>query len=94
MDVPRALAGRDHGLQGMHPRSVYRMLRRITIGLAIGAALSAGPTADAFAFSGGVSHVVTHSLAMSPSVPSDHAAAVRPDADANQHLGGHRAYVR
>ena len=62
------------------------MLRRIMIGLATGAALSAGPAADAFAFSGGVSHVVTHPIAMSPSVPSDHASA-RPDADASQHLG-------
>src|SRR5438477_9422459 len=86
MDVPHALAGRDHGPQGMHPRSVYRMLRRITIGLTIGAALSAGPAADAFAFSGGVSHVVTHPIAMSTSVSSDHASA-RPDADASQHLG-------
>jgi len=63
------------------------MLRRIMIGLATGAALSAGPAADAFAFSGGVSHVGTHPVAMSTSVPSDYAAAVRPDADASQHLG-------
>ena len=70
------------------------MLLRITIGLAIGAALSAGPAADAFAFSGGVAHVVTHPLAMSTSVPTEHAAAVRLDADASQHLGGDRARVR
>jgi hypothetical protein len=70
------------------------MLRRITIGLAIGAVLSAASAADAIAFSGGVAHVVTHPLAVSTSVPTDYAAAVRADADASQHLGGHLAYVR
>jgi hypothetical protein len=70
------------------------MLRRITIGLAIGAALSAASVPDAFAFSGGVAHVVTHPLPVRTSVPTDYAAAVRADADASQHLGGHLAYVR
>jgi len=36
------------------------MLAKIMIVLVTAAALTAGPTADAFAFSGGVSHVVTH----------------------------------
>jgi len=38
------------------------MLGKITIVLATAAALTAGLTANAFAFSGGVSHVVTHPL--------------------------------
>jgi len=36
------------------------MLAKIMIVVVTAAALAAGPTADAFAFSGGVSHVVTH----------------------------------
>ena len=36
------------------------MLAKIMIVFMTAAALTAGPTADAFAFSGGVSHVVTH----------------------------------
>jgi hypothetical protein len=36
------------------------MLAKIMIVLVTAAALTAGPTADAFAFSGGVSHVITH----------------------------------
>jgi hypothetical protein len=38
--------------------------------------------------------VVTHPLPVRTSVPTDYAAAVRADADASQHLGGHLAYVR
>ena len=41
------------------------------------AAVVAGPTAHAFAFSGGVSHVVTHPLAMSTTMPTEHPADVR-----------------
>ena len=36
------------------------MLAKIMIVFVTAAALTAEPTADAFAFSGGVSHVVTH----------------------------------
>jgi hypothetical protein len=36
------------------------MLAKSMIVVVTAAALAAGPTADAFAFSGGVSHVVTH----------------------------------
>jgi hypothetical protein len=39
------------------------MLAKIMIVVVTAAALAAGPTADAFAFSGGVSHVVTHPAA-------------------------------
>ena len=41
-----------------------RMSRKIIIVLVVAAALAAGPTANAVAFSGGVPHVVTHPLAM------------------------------
>jgi hypothetical protein len=40
------------------------MLTKIMSVFVTAAALSAGLTADAFAFSGGASHVVTHPLAM------------------------------
>jgi hypothetical protein len=40
------------------------MLRKIMIVFATAAALAAGLTANAFAFSGGVSHVVTHPVSM------------------------------
>jgi hypothetical protein len=36
------------------------MLAKMMIVFVTAAALTAGPTGDAFAFSGGVSHVVTH----------------------------------
>jgi hypothetical protein len=51
------------------------------IGLVTTAAVAAGLTGNAFAFSGGVSHVVAHSVAMTTdavvAMPSDAAAAVR-----------------
>jgi hypothetical protein len=70
------------------------MLRRITIGLLTAAAVVAGPTAHAFAFSGGVSHVVTHPLAVSTTMPTEHSADVRLDADANHYLDGYRGHAR
>ena len=41
-----------------------RMSRKIIIVLVVAAALAAGQTANAVAFSGGVPHVVTHPFAM------------------------------
>ena len=76
------------------PKECCRMLRRITIGLLTAAAVLAGPTAHAFAFSGGVSHVVTHPLAVSTTMPTEHPADVRLDADANHYLDGYRGHAR
>lgn len=57
------------------------MLHRTMIGLVTAAAVAAGLTGNAFAFSGGVSHVVAHPVAMTThavaAMPSDATAAVR-----------------
>jgi hypothetical protein len=55
--------GRDYVFIEWTPvasEGVRPMLARIMIVFVTAATLSAGLTADAFAFSGGVSHVVTH----------------------------------
>ena len=51
------------------------MLRRIMIGLLTIASLGAGSTVHAFAFSGGVAHVVTHPLAVSTTMLTQHQPA-------------------
>jgi hypothetical protein len=57
------------------------MLGKITIVLATAAALTAGLTANAFAFSGGVSHVMTRPVAMTTGIvtamPADPPTAIR-----------------
>jgi hypothetical protein len=57
------------------------MLHRMIIGLVTAAAVAAGLIGNAFAFSGGVSHVVAHPVAMTTdavaAMPSDATAAVR-----------------
>jgi hypothetical protein len=54
----------------------WLVLGKITMVLVTAAALTAGLTANAFAFSGGVSHVVTHPVAMTTGIvtamPADH----------------------
>jgi hypothetical protein len=52
------------------------MLAKIMIIFVTAAVLAAGPTADAFAFSGGVSHVVTHPISTAAS--GDHNPIRRP----------------
>jgi len=72
------------------------MLRRILFGLLTAAAVGAGPTAHAFAFSGGVAHVVTHPIAVSAEIgiPTDPQAAVRLDTEPCHHVGGHCGHAR
>jgi hypothetical protein len=57
------------------------MLRRMIIGLVTTAAVGTGLTGNAFAFSGGVSHVVTYPVAMTTdavvAMPADATAAAR-----------------
>jgi hypothetical protein len=57
------------------------MLRRMIISLVTTAAVAAGLTGNAFAFSGGVSHVVAHPVPMTTdavaAMPSDATAAAR-----------------
>jgi hypothetical protein len=57
------------------------MLRRMIIGLVTTAAVGTGLTGNAFAFSGGVSHVVAYPVATSTdageAMPSDVTAAAR-----------------
>jgi hypothetical protein len=57
------------------------VLGKITMVLVTAAALTAGLTANAFAFSGGVSHVVTHPVAMTTGIvtamPADPPTAIR-----------------
>ena len=56
------------------------MLRRTMIVSIAAGALTAGLTADASAFSGGVAHVVTHPIAMTPgteTVPPENSVARR-----------------
>ena len=56
------------------------MLAKIMIVFVTAAALAAGPTADAFAFSGGVSHVVTH-----PATRDQRAVGAEPER--RRHVG-------
>jgi hypothetical protein len=60
-----------HRMDAGRIRRSIPMLRKIMIVFATAAALAAGLTANAFAFSGGVSHVVTHPVSMAPYHPRE-----------------------
>jgi hypothetical protein len=70
------------------------MLTKIMTVFVTAAALAAGPTADAVAFSGGVSHVVTHPLAMTTAavtaMPITRPTAAIRRRDVCQHHGPQR----
>jgi hypothetical protein len=69
------------------------VLGKITMVLVTAAALTAGLTANAFAFSGGVSHVVTHPVAITTgavtAMPADPRTAIRLG-DVPQYHARHR----
>jgi hypothetical protein len=73
------------------------MLRRMIIGLVTTAAVAAGLAGNAFAFSGGVSHVVAHPVAMATdavaAMPSDASAAVRLR-DVHKYHASHRGWLQ